>query len=358
MRLFKSLRASFDVDRSFLVYTRVREAHKAVFDPEIFQVRRDLLIPRIHPEHLVVLHENTANDVARKIGDNLVGTKKTLVNLNAGPGLIAKHLIKTQKFDKCVLMEPNKDFHSYLEKLHEPDVGIQLVEKDAFRDNCRFEADITDSTKGNLVVHAILPWNRANVFLDKVFADYSNNTDLFDLDDEQTMPELFLIVPEFVLAQLSPEMEPEYKNFNSSLSVLCALLIDMEMVATYDSVSFFPYPLDEPLHAEPDEKKPKLTHNSLYLVKIKFLPGRQLLVQDKRLFHAFIKHLWSDPNRHLFDFIAPLCEKKIQTGSILRGLGLSETAPVRKFHSFELFKLYKRFEGKPGLAEKLKTLAK
>jgi hypothetical protein len=356
MKLYRILRTN--VDRNYIVYKAIIDSHKTVFDPNIFDKQGYLLQPRVHPEHLVVLDDRIAKQISDCVVRRLpeASDNKILVDLNSGAGLIAKHLINAKKFQKHTLIERNKDFLDYLIRLQangsssNANDNIEIIRKDPFKDNFKFQDHMGHSVSmGNLLVNALLPWTRSKVFLDKIYADYCRHLDLFDLVDERTVPEFFLIVPEFQLAHLKPEFKPEYKRFNTDLSVLCALMADLEVVDRFGCEHFFPYALDKALDKSNDEtdKWPSdsnlIKNDSVYLVSMKFMSTERQLVKDKRMFHSFIVHLWSDRNRRLFEYIANLCADKgsnLRAGTVFRVLKLSLTQAVKDFHAFQFHELF------------------
>lgn len=311
------------------------------------------------PKHLTLLHNEMATKIAKLIANQEgLNSNKIFVELNPGAGLLTDKLIeelsynKTKSTDSFVLIETFRKFIPNLNQLiekHSTTKKIRLFQEAPF--NERFlhfsvENEIIQlldeeiKTDSSPIVYGIVPWH-AKGYMSRLFNDYAANRGFFQF---KSMPIFYLYIPELMLAKLNPSLTKMYAPFNNSLTVISNMFSKCEVLSQDTSDLFFPYPQ----HSQPFtyNKYPfnRLDPKKLCLVRFKFKnettdPAHSILLQNKHLFHFFLKQLFIRRSNCIRDSILKSICKNVD--NVCRMAGLNAYMPVKNIQPFQFYSLFK-----------------
>lgn len=311
------------------------------WDSDLIKKHKYLRLPKIEPNYMLIIDNNIANELSESIVENISNETRSLIELNPGFGLVTKNLIKNNNagsLNKFHLVESNKEYLNYLNDMKIKNKNIHLhIEKNPFNpDKFRFSPTILDELKqAPFAIYGILPWNH-KIFLQSIYSYYANNMNIFGYE---YLPELFLILPEFLAAQLQPELnvlnQKRFIPINSKLSVQSSIFSDCKILSIQSTHDFYPYPLASP-KIKNKFKELSIDYTKMYLMHIKFLPRNKLLVNDKRLFNQFLTQIWCNSNNTMKDALKNLYFDL----KPLKNPKFNLNRKIKTFHSYEFLEIF------------------
>jgi hypothetical protein len=319
-----------------------------IWNSNLIEKHKYLRLPKVEPNYLLIIDDNLANKLSDSIINNISKQTHTFIELNPGFGLITKNIINLNRKHNLIknyyLFESSKKYLNYSKEIQEQqqqeNKNVHLFkDSNPFSlDRFKFPAEVHDDLKkGSLAIFGILPWNH-KIFLQSMYSHYSNDVFLFNNDYSL---ELFLILPEFIAAQLQPELESNNDNnkkfisINTKLSIQSAIFSDIKILSIESAHNFYPYPLASP-RIKTKFKDLSIDYTKMYLTHIKFLPCNKLLVNDKQLFNRFLTQLWANSNnlmknslQNLYFDLKPLQNHKFNLNR-----------RINTFHAYEFLEIY------------------